>query len=158
MSTTTSAPPRLLNTVVPEPEHHDDLQHLLDQLVQDTETSYGVVFGTHGLHLLRTGNLDQIGAERVTAVLTNVLVLSRGVGKLTDSGEAEAIVIRYESGALVLAPLGASFGLGLFTEDVGEVRQTAHAITRFTSQAEHLLPQDDLVSQAPSLPRREVSR
>src|SRR5699024_11978948 len=75
MTTMTPVPPRLMNTMAPDPEHHDDLQRLLNQLVQDTGTSYGMVFGTHGLHLFRAGDLDQVGAESVTATLTNVLLL-----------------------------------------------------------------------------------
>ncbi|GAA1117780.1 hypothetical protein GCM10009642_64550 [Nocardiopsis metallicus] len=131
----------------------------MNQLVQDTGTSYGVVFGTHGLHLLRAGDLDQVGAESVTAILTNVLLLSRGAGKLTDRGEAETIVVRYESGALVLAPLGSAFGLGLFTgESDNELKQVAYALARFAIQAEPLLPQEDLASRAEHLRGREVPR
>lgn len=159
MSTTTPAHPRLLNTVSPAPEHHEDLQSLLDRLVQDTGTSYGVVFGTHGLHLFRSGNLDQVGAERVTAILTNVLLLSRGAGNLTERGEAETIVVRYRFGALVLAPLSTAFGLGLFIDDSDEeLKQVAYALARFTVQAEHLLPQDDLASRAEGLLEQGVSR
>ncbi|MFE9244957.1 roadblock/LC7 domain-containing protein [Nocardiopsis sp. NPDC006938] len=159
MTTTTPTPPRLMNASAPTPEHHDDLQRLLNQLVQRTGTSYGVVFGTHGLHLLRAGDLDQVGAESVTAILTNVLLLSRGAGKLTDRGEAETIVVRYESGALVLAPLGSAFGLGLFVGGSdNELKQVAYALARFAIQAEPLLPQEDLASRAEHLRGREVSR
>ena len=131
---------------------------MLDELIQKPRASDGVVFGTHGLHLFRSGDLDQVGAESVTSVMTNVLLLSRGVGKLGDRGEVETIVIRYESGALVLSPLGTAFGLGLFTDQVGELQQIAYAITRFTDQVAHLLPQEDLFSKAGSPLRREVSR
>lgn len=158
MTTTTPTPPRLMNTVALDPEHHDDLQRLLNQLVQDTETSYGMVFGTHGLHLFRAGDLDQVGAESVTAVLANVLLLSRGAGKLTDRGDAVTIVVRYESGALILAPLGSAFGLGLFLGDSNnELKQVAYALARFSSQAEPLLPREDLVSRAAGLRRQEAS-
>lgn len=159
MTTMTPVPPRSMNTVAPDPEHHDDLQRLLNQLVQDTETSYGMVFGTHGLHLFRAGDLDQVGAESVTAILTNVLLLSRGAGKLTDRGDVETIVVRYESGALVLAPLGSAFGLGLFVGGSGkELEQVAYALARFVIQAEPLLPQEDLASRAEGLRGWEVSR
>ncbi|MFB8765309.1 roadblock/LC7 domain-containing protein [Nocardiopsis alba] len=159
MTTTTPTPPRLMNTVELSSEHHDGLQRLLNQLVQDTGTSYGVVFGTHGLHLLRAGDLDQVGAESVTAILTNVLLLSRGAGKLTDRGEAETIMVRYESGALVLAPLGSAFGLGLFVSGSdNELKQVAYALARFALQAEPLLPQEDLASRAEHLRGREASR
>ncbi|MFD3686459.1 hypothetical protein ACFWTE_16735 [Nocardiopsis sp. NPDC058631] len=63
MLITTPEPPRLMNTDSPDPEHHGQLQDLLDGLVRDTATSYGVVFGTHGLHLLRSGNLGQVGVK-----------------------------------------------------------------------------------------------
>lgn len=159
MSTTTPAPPRLLNTVSPAPEHHDGLQSLLDRLVQDTGTSYGVVFGTHGLHLFRSGDLDQVGAERVTAILTNVLLLSRGAGNLTERGEAETIVVRYRFGALVLAPLGTAFALGLFIDGSDEgLKQVAYALARFTVQAEPLLSQEDVASRAEGLLGQGVSR
>lgn len=159
MTTTTPTPPRLMNTVALDPEHHDDLQRLLNQLVQDTETSYGMVFGTHGLHLFRAGDLDQVGAESVTAVLTNVLLLSRGAGKLTDRGDAVTIVVRYESGALVLAPLGNAFGLGLFLGGSDKrLKQVAYALARFAVQVEPLLPQEDLASRIEGLRGREVSR
>ncbi len=148
-----------MNTVAPDPEHHDGLQRLLNQLVQDSGTSYGMVFGTHGLHLFRAGDLDQVGAESVTAILTNVLLLSRGAGKPTDRGDAETIVVRYESGALVLAPLGSAFGLGLFVGGSGkELEQVAYALARFVIQAEPLLPQEDLASRAEGLRGWEVSR
>ena len=147
-----------MNTAAPAPEHQDDLQRMLNELVQGTGTSYGVVFGTHGLHLFRAGELDQVGAESVTAILTNVLLLSRGAGRLTSQGGVETIVVRYRSGALVLAPLGTSFGLGLFTDDVAELRQIAYAIAHFTTQTAYLLPQDVMSSQAGPLPKREVSR
>ncbi|WP_160168059.1 roadblock/LC7 domain-containing protein [Nocardiopsis ganjiahuensis] len=131
----------------------------MNQLVQETGTSYGVVFGTHGLHLLRAGDLDQVGAESVTAILTNVLLLSLGAGKLTARGEAETIVIRYESGALVLAPLGSAFGLGLFVGGSdNELKQVAYALARFAIQAEPLLPQEDLASRAEGLRERRVPR
>ena len=157
--TTMTLPPRSMNTVAPDPEDHDDLQRLLNQLVQDTGTSYGMVFGTHGLHLFRAGDLDQVGAESVTAILTNVLLLSRGAGKLTDRGDAETIVVRYESGALVLAPLGSAFGLGLFVGGSGkELEQVTYALARFVIRAEPLLPQEDLASRAEGLRGWEVSR
>ncbi|MGW5879700.1 roadblock/LC7 domain-containing protein [Nocardiopsis terrae] len=141
MPTTTLAPPLLMNTATPDPVHHSELQGLLDELVRGTGTSYGVVFGTHGLHLLRTGDLDQVGAESVTAIMTNVLLLSRGVGKLTERGEVETIVLRYRAGALVLAPLGSSFGLGLVTDSSEKSAQMAYAIAQFTTRSGHLLPQ-----------------
>lgn len=158
MSITTPVPPRLLNTASPDPEHHGQLQDLLDGLLRDTAASYGVVFGTHGLHLLRSGDLDQVGAESVTAVMTNVLLLSRGLGKLTDKGEAETIVVRYSSGAFVLAPVGGSFGLGLLTDDVDKLAKIAYAIARFTNRAAHLLPADILSSTGGVLPAAGVSR
>lgn len=146
-----------MNTAAPAPEHHEELQRLLDELLQDTGTSYGVVFGTHGLHLLRAGELDQVGAESVTAVMTHVLLLARGAGKLTDRGEAETLVVRYESGALVLAPLGTSLGLGLVTDSVEELAQVAYGIAHFTAQAAQLLPRDIVSSHSDLLPVREVS-
>ncbi|WP_306369652.1 roadblock/LC7 domain-containing protein [Nocardiopsis sp. CC223A] len=152
MPTTTPTPPRLMNTIAPEPEHHGRLQDLLDELVRDTAASYGVVFGTHGLHLLRSGDLGQVGAESVTAIMTNVLLLSRGAGKLTARGEAETIVVRYASGALALAPLGDSFGLGLLTGDAEKLAHIAYAIARFTTRAAHLLPPDALSSLGGLLP------
>ncbi|MGW8439115.1 roadblock/LC7 domain-containing protein [Nocardiopsis sp. NPDC055879] len=158
MSTTTPVPPRLLNTTTPDPEHCDELQLSLDELVQDTGTSYGVVFGTHGLHLLRSGGLGQVGAESVTAVMTNVLLLSRGMGRLTDRGEAETIVVRYRSGALVLAPLSHAFGLGLFSDHVGDLQQIAYGITRFCSRTAHLLPQDLVSVPAVAQPLTEGAR
>lgn len=158
MSTTPPTPPPLLNAAAPGPEHHDELQRVLDELVQDTGTSYGVVFGTHGLHLFRAGDLGQVGAERVTAILTNVLLLSRGAGRLTGRGEVETIVVRYRSGALALAPLGTSFGLGLFTDRVGELKQIAYAVARFTVQTAHRFPQERLAAQATGLRGLEVSR
>lgn len=130
----------------------------MDRLVRDTAASYGVVFGTHGLHLLRSGGLGQVGAESVTALITNVLLLSRGAGKLTAQGEAETIVVRYACGALVLAPLGGSFGLGLLTGDVEKLAQIAYAIAQFTTQAARLLPTDALSSQVSLLPAPGVPR
>lgn len=158
MSTTTPAPPRLFNTAAPDPEHHGELRTILEELIQHTGASYGMVFGTHGLHLLRAGDLGQVGAESITSVATHLLLLSRGAGKLGDRDEVETIVVRYSQGALVLAPLGASFGLGLFTDNVGHLPQIAHAISHFTAQAAPLLPPEDLTSQADLLARREEAQ
>lgn len=158
MSTRALTPPRLPNTAAPAPEDHVELQYVLDELVRDTGTSYGVVFGTHGLHLARSGDVDQVGAESVTAIMTNVLLLARGAGKLTDRGEPETIVLRYGPGALVLAPLGTAFGLGLSTGDVGELKQIAYAIVQFITRTAHLLPQEELASQADLLHGQEVAR
>lgn len=133
---------------MPEPDDLVALQRALDGLAQDTDASYVVVFGTHGLHLLRSGELEQVEAERATAIMTNVLLLARGAGKLTDRGEPETIVVRYESGALVLAPLGGSFGLGLLTNKAEGLAKIAYAMVGFITRTRHLLPQEHLVANA----------
>jgi len=91
-------------------------------------------------HVIRSGSADQVEAERVTAVANNLLLLSRGAGRLSERGDVEATVVRYRAGALVLAPLGDEFGLAVLVGSSASVADVAHALSRFCSRAVTLLP------------------
>ncbi|WP_150253131.1 roadblock/LC7 domain-containing protein [Nocardiopsis deserti] len=128
------------DTTCPDGEQRDRaLVQELVQLLEDTRALGGVVFGRDGLHLARAG-MDQVQAERATAALNGLHLFSREAGRQHKRGEVETVLVRYQSGAVVIAPLTDEVTAALVVDDAVSLRETARALTLFAGSVQHLLP------------------
>nr|WP_150236411.1 roadblock/LC7 domain-containing protein [Nocardiopsis quinghaiensis] len=115
------------------------LVQALVRLVEDNGAKGGVVFGRDGLHLARAG-MDQVQAERATAMLNGLHLFSREAGRRHERGDVETVVVRYRHGAVVIAPLAGEAAVALVVDESTPLQEVARALAVFTGSVQHLLP------------------
>lgn len=108
------------------------LVRALTGFVTATRAKHGVVFGSDGLFLARSG-LDQVAAEQATAFAYGLRLASDDFGTFVGR-KTESLLVRYEDLDVLIMAMGAQTSVALSAPTSADLKSLMHSLTVFAER------------------------
>ncbi len=123
------------------PRQSTDLDWLLAQFIAETtDARSAVVASTDGVRK-HTHGLSNDDSDRIAAVVTGLVSVSRGVGQLAgpQAGSVAQVAVQFQGCYLFVVTAGAGTVLGVIAEPTADPGQIGHAMTLLVRSIEPFL-------------------